>query len=169
MIKIKICGITNTEDALLASSLGADALGFIFTKKSPRFIEAKEAKKIIAKLGPLITRVGVFLDEQKEEAERVAVSLGLDVLQFHGAESPSYCSFFRKKFRVIKTLFPQNQNITRLVKSYKVDAFLLDIKLGEKKSGRKILDTSVLKEAKKIIEGGVKLIISAGLNPGNLD
>lgn len=168
MVKVKICGITNTEDALLASLLGADALGFIFTKKSPRFIEVKEAKKIISKLDPLISRVGVFLDEKKQEVEKTAVSLGLDVLQFHGRETPSYCSFFRNRFRVIKTLFPQNQNIAKATRDYKVDAFLLDIKLENKSSGRKALDASMLKEAKKIIGGGINIIISAGLTPANL-
>ena len=102
MIKVKICGITNLEDALLASSCGTDALGFIFSKKSPRCIKRKEAKRIICQLDPFVVKVGVFLNHQRKEVLDIASYLGLDALQFHGQESPSYCHFFRPKFKVIK-------------------------------------------------------------------
>ncbi len=105
MLKIKICGITNLEDALLCSSLGADALGFIFSQKSPRYISEREAKRIILGLDPYVLRVGVFVDEEKERVLETAQSLNLDALQFHGQENPAYCRFFKERFRVIKTFF----------------------------------------------------------------
>ena len=101
MIKVKICGITNQDDAQAASRLGADALGFIFAKKSPRYIKPLTAKKIIRSLDPFIVTVGVFVDESKENVLSIASELNLDCLQFHGNESPSYCNFFKKKFKVI--------------------------------------------------------------------
>jgi len=81
MIKVKICGITNLEDAQMASKSGADAIGFIFSKKSPRYIKKDVAKKIISELDPFLIKVGVFLDQTKEEVLDIAQSLKLDILQ----------------------------------------------------------------------------------------
>lgn len=104
MVRVKICGITNLGDALLASELGANALGFVFYKGSPRHIPPEEAGCIIRALPPFVTPVGVFVDADEEEVmDAVAVS-GVRVLQFHGSERPGFCSLFGmpylKAFRV---------------------------------------------------------------------
>jgi phosphoribosylanthranilate isomerase len=168
MIKIKICGITNLEDAQICAVSGADALGFIFSKISPRCIKEKEAKKIITELEPFITKVGVFVDEAREKVFNLASNLGLDVLQFHGKETPSYCNFFRKKFKVIKVLFPDKEPFDKKMKRYSVDAFMIDIKYEDKVKGVKQLSRESLSEISRLIKKGNRIIISGGLNLGNI-
>lgn len=90
-IRIKICGMTRLADALCAVEAGVDALGFIFYAKSPRAVATAEAQAIIAQLPPLVSAVGVFVNETVEQVVRVAGECRLSALQLHGAESPDYC------------------------------------------------------------------------------
>jgi phosphoribosylanthranilate isomerase len=168
MVKVKICGITNEEDARFASFQGADALGFIFSKKSPRYIQEKAAKKIIERLDPFIHTVGVFVDEPRENVVRIAESLGLEGLQFHGSESPAYCRVFVGKYKVIKTLFASQQPFAKLISRYKVDAYLFDIPFEQKQRGGKALSSRVLGEIRSVIQKGERVIISGGLTPQTL-
>ena len=94
IVKIKICGITNFEDALNASRLGADALGFVFVENSPRYIKPHDAAHIINKLPPFINKVGLFVDPSKQEVEDAARIANFDLLQFHGDESEGFCNQF---------------------------------------------------------------------------
>ncbi len=169
MMRVKICGITNLEDALLVSEEGADAVGFIFSLKSPRYINVKAAEKIIQHLGPFIAKVGVFLDEDKEKVLDIANLLKLDVLQFHGSEPSAYCDFFRPKFKVIKVFFPQDRPYEKKISRYKVDAYMFDVLYQDKLKGKKILSSEVLKELGSLIKKGEKIIISGGLNLENID
>jgi phosphoribosylanthranilate isomerase len=100
MIRIKICGITNREDALLAAALGADALGFIFYPPSPRAVAPDTARKIIDQLPPFVAAVGVFVDEAADTVREVAAWVSLDWVQLHGRETPEYCRNLGR--RVIK-------------------------------------------------------------------
>jgi len=168
MIKVKICGITNMDDALWASRLGADALGFIFSKKSPRSVRKETAKKIMQSLDPFVIRVGVFVDESKETVAEIAAAVGLDALQFHGSESAAYCNVFRKQYKVIKTIFPSEIPLSEAISSYTVDAFLFDVRYEDKQRGRASLSAGVLKEAKLLIQEGKRIIISGGLNVSNV-
>ncbi|MFA5337597.1 MAG: phosphoribosylanthranilate isomerase [Candidatus Omnitrophota bacterium] len=168
MIKVKICGITNLEDALACSDCGADALGFIFSKKSPRCINEKEAAKIISGLDPYITKVGVFLDEEKERALEIANMLSLDVLQFHGKESPAYCSAFTPKFKVVKVFFPEDAPFKHKISRYKIDAAMFDVKYEQKAAGKNTLDKNMLKEISALIKEQSRVIISGGLNVKNV-
>src|SRR5262249_39235336 len=88
MIRVKICGITNEEDARLSIEAGADALGFIFVEGTPRFITPEAAARIIAGLPPFVTTVGVFWDHAPGHVKAVAAECGLGALQFHGEEPP---------------------------------------------------------------------------------
>lgn len=85
---VKICGITCLEDGLAAAEAGADAVGFVFWPRSPRCVEAEQARRIGAALPASVVRVGVFVDAPAAELARVAVGAGLDVLQLHGSEAP---------------------------------------------------------------------------------
>lgn len=91
-IRIKVCGITRAEDALKATDLGADAVGFVFHRPSPRYIEPAAAAAIIDKLPGFVTTVGVFVDLEQDEVRRIAGEAHLDRVQLCGSESPEYCS-----------------------------------------------------------------------------
>jgi phosphoribosylanthranilate isomerase len=123
MLRVKICGITNLEDALMAVELGADALGFIFAD-SPRRIDKEKAREIISKLPPFITTIGVFVNERREVVEEIANECGLDALQFHGEETPDYCRQFKRK--VIKAFKIRTKEDLEGLRYYDVSAYLLD-------------------------------------------
>lgn len=167
MIRVKICGITNLEDALAAESLGADALGFIFTPKSPRCIKLALAKKITSSLGPFLLKAGVFMDQKKEEVLKVANYLSLDIIQFHGSESFTYCNYFKPQFKVIKVCFPHN-SLKDIERYQKLDGLMFDIPYHQKED-KKTLPKSTLNLVRQQIQAGRKIIISAGLNCNNLE
>jgi phosphoribosylanthranilate isomerase len=169
MIKVKICGITNSEDALMASSCGADALGFIFAKKSPRCLGEGAARKIIQQLDPLVVKVGVFLDEDRQKAFDTAERLNLDVLQFHGSEAPSYCHSFKPRFKVIKVFFPDDSPLPARVSRYNVDAFMFDVRYQDKVERPQTLPAGLLRQIRTLIKEGKNIIISGGLNPANVE
>lgn len=123
VVRVKICGITNLEDALLAVEAGADALGFVFAP-SPRRVTPQEAGRICRELPPFVVRVGVFVDAPLEEVRAVAESCGLDAVQLHGSEPPEYCRKVGR--RVIKALRVRESLDTASLAAYPVQAFLLD-------------------------------------------
>jgi phosphoribosylanthranilate isomerase len=102
MIRVKICGIRRTEDALLAADLGASAVGFVFWPASPRFLDPEDAGPIVAALPPFVTTVGVFVDQGEAHVNAVARLLSLDVVQLHGHESPG--AYAGGGYRIIKSV-----------------------------------------------------------------
>jgi len=97
-VRVKICGITRLQDALLAVHCGADALGFVFYEKSPRHVSAAQAAVLCAALPPFVTTVGLFVDAAPGVVESVLALAPLDLLQFHGDEPAEYCSSFGKPY-----------------------------------------------------------------------
>ncbi|WP_249672762.1 phosphoribosylanthranilate isomerase [Pseudomonas abieticivorans] len=95
-VRSKICGITRIEDALAAVEAGADAIGFVFYAKSPRAVTAEQARAIIAQLPPFITTVGLFVDVSRCELTEILEVVPLDLLQFHGAETPADCDGYHR-------------------------------------------------------------------------
>ncbi len=101
-VRIKVCGITRAEDALLAASLGVDAVGFVFYDQSPRFISPMKAATIIRALPPFVSAVGLFVNPGQGEIDDVLKHCPLDVLQLHGEETPEFCE--AQTHRVIKAV-----------------------------------------------------------------
>ena len=96
--RVKICGITRAEDAAAAIRAGADALGFVFYAKSPRYISAEHAAEIMAGLPVFVSKVGLFVNAEAAEVKQVLAECALDLLQFHGDETPEYCTSFAKPY-----------------------------------------------------------------------
>ena len=92
--KIKICGITNLKNALDAVEIGVDALGFVFFKKSPRYIEPQKARVIIDSLPSFVLRVGLFVNPTKDEVLSAVINSRVNLLQFHGDEDEKFCNQF---------------------------------------------------------------------------
>lgn len=124
MIRVKICGITSKDDALMAVAAGADALGFVFFEKSPRAISPQKAAAIIRDLPPFIQSVGLFVDEDAELVNWSAEFCGLDLVQLHGEEEPDYCQEITR--RVIKAFRVKDAASLAGVHRYKVAGYLLD-------------------------------------------
>jgi len=163
MVKVKICGITNIDDAITAAEAGADALGFVFYPESPRFIEPRRARDIIRQLPVFVTAVGVFVDESEDLIRRIIRESGVQVLQFHGSESPVMCTRFREK--VIKVIRIKDLESIAEMRMYPVGCFLLDTYHSLMKGGTGLsFDWSVAKEAKKY----GRIILSGGLTPENV-
>jgi len=100
--RIKICGITRLEDALEASRLGVDAVGFVFYEKSPRYIEAQKAAAIIRQLPPFVSAVGLFVNPTQDYIAEILQTVPLGVIQLHGDETPGFCEAQRR--RVLKAI-----------------------------------------------------------------
>src|SRR6185369_16094106 len=124
MIKVKICGITNLEDALMAIDAGADALGFVFFKESPRHVFPEQAAAIIRRLPPFVQTVGLFVNESLETVNETVDQCGLDVVQLHGDETPAYCDAVKR--RIIKAFRIKSITCLEPMKDYRTAAFLLD-------------------------------------------
>ena len=124
MIRVKICGITNIEDALMAVEAGADALGFVFFKGSPRFISPEQAAAIIRRLPPFVQTVGLFVNEKPATVNSVADKCGLDIVQLHGEESPEYCHDVKR--RIIKAFRVKDASSLDDISNYQAAAALLD-------------------------------------------
>jgi phosphoribosylanthranilate isomerase len=124
--RVKICGITEFEDARDAALLGADAIGLNFYRSSPRYIEPARAAKIIEKLPPFVTVVGVFVNlPDPQNLEDFALSLGLHAVQLHGNETPDYCSMIQR-VKVIKSFRVDAAFRVDTLRSYGNGTFLLD-------------------------------------------
>lgn len=165
MTRVKICGITNIEDALLAAELGADALGFIFAE-SPRRISPQDARAIILKLPPLIKTVGVFVNEEPAVIKEIKEACGLDLIQLHGDESPDLCRDLMP--HSIKAFRIQNDKDLQAIEKYRgaVRTILLDTFQRGKSGGTgRTFDWSLAKKAK---EAGIPLILAGGLGPDNI-
>ncbi|MBI4484019.1 MAG: phosphoribosylanthranilate isomerase [Acidobacteria bacterium] len=164
MVKIKICGITNYRDAVLAVDLGAHALGFNFYRPSPRYILPADAAAISRKLPPFVHTVGVFVNEAQEEVVELARDLRLSFVQLHGDETPDYVAGLKGP-GVIKTIRVGNRSDLRAIGSFRFDALLLDSRDDRLFGGTgRSFEWDLARRAKKY--GPV--ILSGGLSPDNV-
>jgi phosphoribosylanthranilate isomerase len=160
---VKICGITNLEDASAAVEYGANALGFIFHPESPRSVTPDTAKKIISSMPPFITTVGVFVDRGSPEVCEIASYSGINVIQLHGSESPEDYTACRK---VIKAVHVKELADLEPIKCYEsASAILLDTYSPDLAGGTgQIFNWEIAVEAKKLC----RIILAGGLTPENV-
>lgn len=163
MVKIKICGITNIGDALAAAEAGADALGFNFYKKSPRYIEPVKAAEIIRQLPPFVVPVAVFVNEHEARIRDIQFTTGIKVLQFQGDERPEFCERFATQ--VIKVFQVKDRESLKHMAHYRVNAYLLDsYKKGLRGGTGTVFDWHLAVVAKTF----GRIILAGGLTPENV-
>jgi phosphoribosylanthranilate isomerase len=165
-VAVKICGITDYEDASIAVELGAGALGFIFAD-SPRQITPQKARDIIRAIPPFVKTVGVFVDEGPAAIKEIIHDCGLDLVQLHGDESPDLCCELMPY--TIKALRIKDESSLRTSRIYhgKVRALLLDAYSKDMAGGTgKTFDWQLAIKIKKL---GIPIILSGGLGPSNID
>jgi len=164
MTEIKVCGITNLEDASFAAECGADALGFIFYSRSPRYVAPERAKKIIEKLPDRVAKVGVFVNQELQKVKKTVEFCDLDLVQLHGDESPEYCRQFPSSL-LIKAFSSRRASDLRGLRNYPVRAIVVDtydpLRYGG--TGKR----SNWRLAVKVKETH-SLILAGGLNTGNI-
>jgi phosphoribosylanthranilate isomerase len=164
MIRVKICGITSREDAWAAVEAGADALGFILVKGTPRYIEPEVAAVIAAQMPPFVATVGVFIDRTPEEIDRIVSASGLSLAQLHGKESPAECQRLRVPF--VKAIRVQGERDLEALRIYpQARAFLLDTYVADRPggTGRTFPWEIAAKAASE-----ARVILSGGLTPDNV-
>jgi len=164
--KIKICGITNLDDALAAADLGVDFLGFVFSEKSPRQIKIKDAIAIIKSLPSSVSTVGLFVDQEELAVKMIFDKCRLDYFQFHGGESPDYCKRVKEKGKVIKAFRIKEERSIEDLANYDVEMYLLDAYNEDKFGGTgAVFNWDLAVKANKYDR---PIIIAGGLNPENV-
>ncbi len=162
-MRVKVCGITNLEDAHMAVNAGAAALGFIFVHSSPRYIEPVLANEIIRTLPPFVTPVGVFADVRREKVQRIVRASGVLCIQFHGDENAADLAGYTQP--VIKAFRVSSEFDVQQLKKFPTKMFLLDTFVDGMHGGTgKTFDWAIAIEAKQYGE----IILSGGLNPDNV-
>lgn len=168
MTKVKICGITNPEDALWSAKFGADALGFNFYERSPRYIAPEKAREIIRQLPPEILKIGVFVNESLEKIREIAAMAKLDAVQLHGEETPEFVLEIKAKtnLEIIKAFRVSPEFKPEDVLRYEVDAILLDAYSPQEHGGTG--ETFDWEIAKKVREIFPKMYLAGGLSYENV-
>ena len=163
MVRVKICGITNSEDALFAVAHGVDALGFIFYEPSPRYVNPERVSEIVSALPPFVTPVGVFVNTGREEILEIARSTGIRAVQLHGDETPADCLGY--PFPIIRALRVGDGFDPASLSRYAVNAFLLDTaKEGWYGGTGETFDWRVARAS----TAHGRIILSGGMDPSNV-
>lgn len=164
MTRIKCCGMTRAEDALLAARLGADAIGLVFTPRSPRALSLAQARAIHDALPPFVSVVALFMDDRAEWVREVIDAIQPDLLQFHGAEPDEWCAQFGRPFVKAIAMGEGESALAHLRDYPQATALLLDGHgLGEAGGSGKAFDWSLVPA-----QTSQSLILAGGLNPDNV-
>ena len=162
-VKVKICGITRLEDALLSLELGVDFLGLNFWEKSPRYISLKQAEKIVREVQGKLELVGVFVNPALEEVKRIRDELGLDWVQLHGEEDPEFCRKLGGK--IIKALPLSTEADLEIIERYSNLLWLVDSKTPTYGGSGISPDWSLARKAQEKLG---RIILAGGLKPENV-
>lgn len=164
MTRVKICGITSLQDALTAVEAGADALGFVFFKESPRHIFPEQAAQIISQLPPFVQMVGLFVNEETTTVNEIANLCRLDLVQLHGDETAAYCREITR--RILKAFRVRSMNSLEAIRDYQVAGYLLDTFSPSFYGGT---GTSFNWEiAAEAVKRHQRIILAGGLTPDNV-
>jgi phosphoribosylanthranilate isomerase len=160
-VRVKICGVRNLEEAMAAVEAGADALGFNFWPKSPRYVSPTDARSVIKQVSPLIASIGVFVNEPSQRIIEIANATGLSAVQLHGDETPEFCAAFAS-IKLIKAFRVGSDFDCASIKEFPVEMVLLDTGAKGSYGGTgKVFDWRVAVEAKKyapvMLAGGLKI------------
>lgn len=163
-VRIKICGITRVEDALAAVAAGADALGFVFYAKSPRAVTPAQASAIIAALPPFVTTVGLFVDMPRPELRALLAEVPLDLLQFHGDETPADCAGYGRPYIKALRIKPGDDVAAAISRYPEASGVLLDTFVPGTPGGTgEAFDWSLVPR-----NAAKPLILAGGLTPENV-
>ena len=163
ILKVKICGITNYQDAVAAMDMGADLLGFNFYPKSPRYITPENAADIINKLPGFIDTAGVFVNATAEEINNIENTCHLNWIQLHGDEDPEFCRLFLShNVKTMKAIRVKTQTDIKQAESFFTDAILLDAFDPQKYGG-----TGLTFDWNIIGHIGKRVFLAGGINPDN--
>jgi phosphoribosylanthranilate isomerase len=161
--RIKICGITDGNDAIAAAAAGADAIGFVFYEMSPRNIHPMQAARIAAELPPFVTTVALFVDEATHRVRQVLQTLRPGMLQFHGDETPEWCSQFSLPWMKAVRMRPGVDLLDLTQRYSRARALLLDAYVDGYGGSGKVFDWSLIPP-----NVGCPLVLSGGLTPANV-
>lgn len=168
--RIKMCGITNIEDAEEGIRAGVDALGFIFAESSPRYIEPERARAIVARLPPFVDFVGVFVDREMDGVREIVECCGLTSVQLHGGESPEYCrqlTVMASSCKILKAFRVGKNTVSADFQPYQevVRGFLLDTYAADRVGGTgKTFDWDII----ATLDLQRPVILAGGLTPENV-
>jgi phosphoribosylanthranilate isomerase len=164
IVKVKICGLTNYDDAAAAMEMGADILGFNFYPESPRYIAAEKAAEIIDKLPAFIDIAGVFVDASLEQIHKTISACRLNWVQLHGNESPQFCNLLLSlDVKTMKAIRVKDDSDIKRAEEYFTDAILLDAYDPLKYGG-----TGLTFDWNVIGHIGKRIFLAGGINPGNV-
>ena len=163
MVRVKICGITTVEDAIIAAQAGADALGFVFHEASPRYLFPEQAAAIIKALPPFVQAVGLFVNADSGFVNAVAGLCRLDLIQLHGDEPPEYCD--RIERRVVKAFRVKDISSLDPIGNYRVAGYLLDAYSPKSYGGTGVTFNWDVAQAAKAFG---PVILAGGLTPDNV-
>jgi len=166
MVKVKVCGTTNPEDALAAAEAGADAIGLIFAAESPRRVGVREAREVARALPEGVLKVGVFVNAEPEEVLRVAEAVGLDWAQLHGDEGSEAVTRVREGgVKVVKAVRVRDAASLNRLDGYGADLYLLDAFSARARGGTgERFDWTLAKS----VRGRANIVVSGGLGPENV-
>ena len=163
-VRIKICGITRPDDAVIAALSGTDAIGLVFYKDSPRFVDVETARTIVNAVPPFISKMGVFVDPEEKSVRSILEYISLDLLQFHGKESPELCRLFGKPYIKAVRMTPEVDLIEYVRRYPDASALLLDSHVAGIPGGTgRSFDWSMIPA-----DPGKPVILAGGLDAGNV-
>ena len=164
MTRVKICGITRVEDGLACAQLGADAIGLVFYAPSPRNVSVEQARAIMRALPPFLTTVGLFVDADPADVSAVLAQLPLDLLQFHGNESPAYCDGFNRPYMKAARVKPSLDLVQYAAQYAQARGLLLDAHVEGVAGGTgQAFDWKLIPEKLPL-----PVVLSGGLHPDNV-